>query len=190
MWRNSPQRFGHLSILLHWSMALAIYGMFALGLWMVGLGYYDGWYHTAPEIHKGIGIILFAALLLRLSWRVISPPPAPLKSYSPPARKAASAAHALLYGSLLVLLCSGYLISTADGKPISVFGWFEVPALFSGAAQQADLAGDVHLWLAWGLVLLSALHALAALKHHFIDRDVTLKRMLGCRIPLNSEKEQ
>lgn len=97
---------------------------------------------------------------------------------------------ALLYVLLLVLLLSGYLISTADGKPISVFGWFEVPALFSGAGQQADLAGDVHLWLAWSLVLLSALHALAALKHHFVDRDTTLKRMLGYRIPLTSEKEK
>ena len=190
MWRNSPQHFGIVSILLHWCMALAIYGMFALGLWMVGLGYYDGWYRSAPEIHKGVGIILFAALLLRLSWRIISPPPAPLKSYTPHVRKAATAAHWLLYGLLIVLLFSGYLISTADGKPISVFGWFDVPALFSGAGQQADLAGDVHLWLAWSLVLLSALHALAALKHHFIDRDVTLKRMLGFRIPLTSEKEQ
>lgn len=190
MWRNSTQHFGAVSILLHWLMALAIYGMFALGLWMVGLGYYDGWYHDAPEIHKGIGILLFAALLLRLGWRFISPPPKPLSSYSPAVRRSASAAHWLLYGLLLVLLFTGYLISTADGKPISVFGWFEVPALFSGAAQQADLAGDIHLWLAWGLVLISALHALAALKHHFIDRDVTLKRMLGYRIPLTSEKEK
>ena len=189
MWRNSPQHFGIVSILMHWCMALAIYAMFALGLWMVGLGYYDGWYRSAPEIHKGVGIILFAALLLRLSWRIISPPPAPLKTYAPHARKAAAAAHGLLYGLLIVLLFSGYLISTADGKPISVFGWFSVPALFSGAGLQADLAGDVHLWLAWSLVLLSALHALAALKHHFIDRDVTLKRMLGFRIPLPSEKE-
>ena len=190
MWRNSTQHFGLLSLLLHWLMALAIYGMFALGLWMVGLGYYDGWYRSAPEIHKGIGILLFAALLLRLSWRVISPPPAPLAHYSPQVRRAASVAHWLLYGLLLVLLFSGYLISTADGKPVSVFGWFSVPALLSGAGTQADLAGDVHLWLAWGLVLLSALHALAALKHHFIDRDVTLKRMLGYRIPLTSEKEK
>lgn len=190
MWRNSPQYFGLVSILFHWLMALAIYGMFALGLWMVGLGYYDGWYHNAPEIHKGIGILLFAALLLRLCWRVISPPPAPLKQYSPQVRRAASVAHWLLYGLLLVLLLSGYLISTADGKPISVFGWFNVPALFSGSGIQADLAGDVHLWLAWSLVLFSSLHGLAALKHHFIDRDVTLKRMLGYRIPLTSEKEK
>ena len=190
MWRNSKQHYGLLTIMLHWLMALAIYGMFALGLWMVGLGYYDGWYHSAPEIHKGIGILLFATLLLRLGWRVISPPPAPLSHYSPLIRRSATVAHGLLYGVLLLLLISGYLISTADGKAISVFGWFEVPALLGGAGEQADLAGDLHLWLAWGLVLFSALHGLAALKHHFVDRDVTLKRMLGYRIPLTSEKEK
>ncbi|WP_345829902.1 cytochrome b [Pantoea sp. BRR-3P] len=190
MWRNSTQHFGMVSILLHWLMALAIYGMFALGLWMVGLGYYDSWYHDAPEIHKGIGLLLFAALLARIGWRFLSPPPKPLRSDSLSVRRAARVAHGLLYGLLLVLLLSGYLISTAEGKPISVFGWFNVPALFSGAAQQADLAGDIHLWMAWSLILLSALHALAALKHHFIDRDVTLKRMLSYRIPLTSEKEK
>jgi cytochrome b561 len=190
MWRNSTQHFGMVSILLHWLMALAIYGMFALGLWMVGLGYYDSWYHDAPEIHKGIGLLLFAALLARIGWRFLSPPPKPLQSDSLSVRRAARVAHGLLYGLLLVLLLSGYLISTAEGKPISVFGWFDVPALFSGAAQQADLAGDIHLWMAWSLIVLSALHALAALKHHFIDRDVTLKRMLSYRIPLTSEKEK
>lgn len=50
--RNSSHQFGLVAVLLHWSMALAIYAMFALGLWMVGLGYYDSWYHDAPEIHK------------------------------------------------------------------------------------------------------------------------------------------
>ncbi|ERK07022.1 MAG: cytochrome b [Pantoea sp.] len=190
MWRNSPQQFGLISILLHWLMALAIYGMFALGLWMVGLGYYDSWYHSAPEIHKSIGILLLMALLLRLLWRFLSPPPAPLHSYSPVVRFAAIAAHWLLYSLLLAILVSGYLISTADGKPVSLFGWFDIPALVAGAAEQADVAGDIHLWLAWTVVVLSVLHGLAALKHHFIDRDITLQRMLGCRIPLTSEKEK
>ena len=62
-WRNTSTRYGHLSLLLHWGTALTVYGMFALGLWMVNLGYYDSWYHSAPEIHKSIGIILFIVLL-------------------------------------------------------------------------------------------------------------------------------
>ncbi|MDH0052212.1 cytochrome b561 [Pantoea sp. PA1] len=188
--RNSPGRYGWLSIFLHWSMALVIYAMFALGLWMVGLSYYDTWYHNAPEIHKSIGVILMLALIIRLIWRVISPPPKPLSSYSPLVRITAVVAHGLLYGLLIAILFSGYLISTADGKPVSVFGWFSLPAVLTGAGEQADLAGDIHLWLAWSIVILSVLHGLAALKHHFIDRDITLKRMLGLGIRSPSEKEK
>lgn len=178
-WRNTSSQYGHLSVLLHWLMALAVYGMFALGLWMVTLGYYDVWYHRAPELHKSIGIVIFVFLLLRVIWRFVSPPPPPLSSYSRLTRISAVAAHILLYALLFAILLSGYLISTAEGKPISVFGLVEIPALFSGAGEQADTAGDIHLWLAWSVVLLSVLHALAAFKHHFIDKDVTLKRMLG-----------
>lgn len=188
--RNSPGRYGWLSIFLHWSMALVIYAMFALGLWMVGLSYYDTWYHNAPEIHKSIGVILMLVLIIRLIWRVVSPPPKPLSSYSPLVRITAVLAHGLLYGLLIAILFSGYLISTADGKPVPVFGWFSLPAVLTGAGEQADLAGDIHLWLAWSIVILSVLHGLAALKHHFIDRDITLKRMLGLGIRSPSEKEK
>ncbi|MFB4342522.1 cytochrome b [Pantoea sp. CS_6] len=187
---NSSTRYGLLTIFLHWSMAVVIYAMFALGLWMVGLSYYDSWYHNAPDIHKSIGVLLMLALVIRLVWRVLSPPPEPLRSYSPAVRFAAVFVHWLLYSLLIALLLSGYLISTADGKPVSVFGWFSLPALFSGAGEQADLAGNIHLWLAWNIVVLSVLHGLAALKHHFIDRDITLKRMLGRRIHSPSEKEK
>lgn len=87
----------------------------------------------------------------------------------------------LLYLILFAIIISGYLISTADGQPISVFDWFSVPAVFTGEGEQADLAGDVHLYLAWAVVVLSLLHATGALKHHFIDKDITLKRMLGIK---------
>ena len=72
-----------------WLSAIIVYGMFALGLWMVTLSYYDGWYHKAPELHKSIGILLMMGLVIRVLWRVISPPPGPLPSYSPMTRLAA-----------------------------------------------------------------------------------------------------
>ncbi len=178
-WRNSKDRYGHLAIIFHWLVALSIYGMFGLGLWMVTLGYYDSWYHKAPELHKSIGIILLLVMLARVIWRWISAPPPALEGWSRFTRLSASVAHVLLYLLIFAIIFTGYLISTADGKPISVFGWFDVPATFSDAGEQADLAGDVHLWLAWSVVLLSVAHALAALKHHFINKDNTLKRMLG-----------
>ncbi|EPB0122180.1 cytochrome b [Providencia stuartii] len=178
-WKNSATRYGHISLLIHWLVAIVVYGMFALGLWMVTLGYYDSWYHQAPEIHKSIGILLFIVMAFRVIWRFISPSPKPLESYSRLTKISSAIAQILIYVILFSILISGYLISTADGQSISVFGWFEVPALFTGAATQADTAGDIHLYLAWAVVLLSLLHAFAAFKHHFFDGDITLKRMLG-----------
>ena len=178
-WRNSPERYGLLSILLHWLVAVVVFGMFGLGLWMVELDYYSGWYKTAPDLHKSIGLSLLAVMLLRLLWRVASPPPLPLASHDQKTQRAGKAAHWLLYAGLFALMLAGYLISTADGRGISVFGWFEVPASLTSIPDQEDVAGVVHEWLAWALVVLAGLHALAALKHHFIDRDATLMRMLG-----------
>ncbi len=177
--RNSPTRYGVISLLLHWVTAIVVYAMFGLGLWMVTLSYYDGWYHQAPELHKSIGILLMMGLVIRIIWRHVSPVPPPLQSQTLLTRLAAASAHIALYGILFAILISGYLISTADGKPISVFGLFDVPALLADAGTQADLAGSLHLWLAWSLVVLSVLHGLAAIKHHVIDKDATLTRMLG-----------
>lgn len=177
--RNTSRCYGIISISLHWIFAIAVYAMFGLGLWMVTLSYYDGWYHQAPELHKSIGVLLMMGLVIRVIWRHISPPPAAPKTHSKFTRISAVAAHITLYALLFALLISGYLISTAEGKPISVFGIFDVPATLADAGSQADIAGVIHLWLAWSVVILSVLHGLAALKHHFIDKDDTLKRMLG-----------
>ncbi|UHQ56714.1 MULTISPECIES: cytochrome b [Microbulbifer] len=179
--RNSKQQYGWMAIALHWLMAPAIIGMFALGWWMRQLSYYDPWYRQGPEIHKGIGILLLALLLLRLVWKAMNPHPQDVPGTPRWQALAARAAHGGLYLLLLAIMVSGYLISTADGRAISVFGWFEVPATLQGLANQEDLAGEIHEVLAWTLMGLVALHALAALKHHFVDRDATLRRMLGLR---------
>ncbi|PHM30129.1 cytochrome b [Xenorhabdus innexi] len=177
--QNTSKQFGHVSVLIHWLIALAVYGMFILGLWMVTLSYYDSWYHRAPELHKSIGFLIFIVMIIRVIWRFISPPPKPLSSYSQLTRISAKLAHFTLFIALFGILFSGYFISTADGQSISVFGWFEIPATLVKQGVQADTAGIIHLYLAWLLVILSLLHGLAALKHHFIDRDSTLKRMFG-----------
>ena len=178
-WRNSPSRYGAISICLHWLVALTVFGLFGLGFWMVDLDYYSQWYKRAPDLHKSVGLTLFALMLIRLLWRRLSPMPPALVSHSPATKLASKAAHLLLYLGLFVLMVSGYLISTADGRGIEVFGLFAVPASLTTIPDQEDVAGLVHEYLAWGLVILAGLHGLAALKHHFIDRDATLLRMLG-----------
>jgi cytochrome b561 len=83
--------------------------------------------------------------------------------------------------SILILFLSGYLIVTAKGDPLTVFDWFSIPALLTDQKGWSDWMGAVHLWAGWLIILLASLHALAALKHHFIDRDGTLKRMLAIK---------
>ena len=178
-WRNSSSRYGLVSILLHWGVAMVFFGLFGLGLWMVGLDYYSGWYRRAPDLHKGIGILLFIVMCARLAWRWISPPPPALPNHGPLIRLGAKLGHAVLYLGLFALMISGYLISTADGRPIEVFGLFQVPALVTSIPDQEDVAGLVHEYLAWALAIFAGIHALAALKHHFMDRDATLSRMFG-----------
>lgn len=179
MLRNTSTEYGLIAITLHWLVALVVIGLFALGLWMTGLDYYDAWYKRGPDLHKSIGVLLFITVAFRLGWRLVNPVPRPERSHTPWERRLAGIAHALLYVLLFAVMSAGYLISTADGRSIAVFGLFSVPATLSGLPGQEDIAGMIHEWLAYALIGLSSLHALAALKHHIIDRDRTLKRMFG-----------
>ncbi|WP_413663349.1 cytochrome b [Microbulbifer sp. CNSA002] len=180
--KNSSSSYGWVAIALHWIMAPAIIGTFILGWWMRQLSYYDPWYQRAPEIHKGVGIILLVFLLFRLAWRFANPSPASNPQTPSWQKFAATATHGLIYLLLLAIMVSGYLISTADGRPIDVFGIVSIPATLQGIPNQEDIAGSIHEILAWGLIGLVAAHVLAALKHHFIDRDGTLRRILGIRV--------
>ena len=176
---NQQQKYGLIAILLHWLIALVTFGLFALGLWMVELGYYDSWYQKAPKLHEGIGVFLFFFLLIRIVWRWISSTPEPLSNHKQWEKIGSHFAHGLLNILLIVITISGYLIVTAKGEPIHVFDLFSIPASMSDFSNQEDLAGEIHLITAWAVIILAAVHALAALKHHFIDKDRTLRRMLG-----------
>lgn len=176
--RNDKARYGWVAIGLHWLVALAVFALFGLGLYMVDLGYYDPWYRSAPDLHRSVGLTLLAAVLLRVVWRAVSPPPAPLVSHHRWEKVGARLAHWGLLILLFTAMISGYLISTADGSGIQVFDLFEVPSVTGRQSGLEDSAGLVHYWSTWALVVLAGLHGLVALKHHFIDRDATLKRML------------
>lgn len=168
---NAVSRF------IHWISAVVIIGMFAVGLWMTDLSYYSTWYRTAPHWHKSVGLLLAAITLFRVVWKIVTA--SPKVEGSTLEKLMAKVAHLFIYFDLLVLFVSGYLISTEDGRGIDVFNWFTVPgagALFEG---QADLAGLVHLYAAWALIVVAVLHALAAFKHHFISKDNTLRKMIG-----------
>lgn len=177
MWRNTQRTWGLVSILFHWLSAIAIIGLFILGWWMTGLGYYDSWYNQGPWVHRSIGMLLLIATVARIAWRLLQPTPAGEGSRFEVLT--AHLGHIALYIVLLLVMLSGYMISTANGRGISVFGWFDVPALLHGLPNQASIAGDIHWYSALALVVLAAGHALAAFKHHWVDRHATLVRMVN-----------
>jgi len=178
-WYNTTQTWGLISIIIHWISAITLIALFILGLWMVELTYYDDWYRSAPHLHKSIGLLVFFITILRIIWLRLSKKPTLLKSHSQIEHRLAKIVHWALYILLFSLMISGYLISTADGRSIELFNWFEIPAILSGITGQEDIAGKIHYILAMSLIVVACLHALGAIKHHFIDKDKTLNRMLG-----------
>ena len=166
-------------ISIHWITAFTVVGLFVLGLWMVELNYYSSWYKVAPMWHKSIGLLLALLTLARLLVRFRTVRPVQYgKSWE---MAVSSVVHITLYLVLVVILTSGYLISTADGRSIMVFNWLAIPSSGEWFERQEDVAGDIHFWAAIALVTIAFLHSAAALKHHFIDKDATLKQMLKWR---------
>lgn len=173
--RDTSAGYGIVTRFTHWTMAVAIIGMFALGLWMVTLNYYSPYYRSAPDIHRSVGILLLIGLVLRFAWRLANRKPADSELVAWE-RTAARIVHWGFYPLLLALMVSGYLISTADGRSIEVFDWFSVPSLFAKKGME-DVAGEVHEVLAYLTMAVVAAHAAASLKHHFVDRSRILVRM-------------
>ena len=180
MLKNTKESFGFISKTLHWLMAVLLIGLFAVGLYMTELDYYDSLYHTLPWWHKSIGLSVMALLIFRFIWKRSQADPAPLKTHKKWEVFLAHLIQRLFYGFILLIGISGYFISTAKGKGIEFFNFFEVPAITQALEEDsADLIGEIHEILAITLIVLAVLHALAALKHHFIDKDETLLRMIN-----------
>lgn len=176
--KSSANQYAALAKWLHWLSAVAVVGLFALGLWMVDLSYYHTWYQTAPELHVSVGVCLGLLTLLRLLYRALYPYPPAIAGGARGQVVAAKAAHVSLYLLLLALLISGYLIVTAEGEPLSVFGVVHLPALLNSDNNLQDSAGQLHEWLAYAVMILAAIHSAAALYHHYVIRDNTLLRMV------------
>ena len=170
-------RYGLPAVLLHLGAALLIFCTFPLGLYMVGL-------KLSPlklklySYHKWIGVTVFLLMLARAAWRAgHAPPPLPA---SVPAweRSLAGAAHLLLYLLLFAIPVTGWLFSSAAGFQTVYLGLVPLPDLVPKDKMLADLFRFVHMFLNYSLAAFVALHAAAALKHHFLDRDAVLARMV------------
>lgn len=175
--RNTTSRYGLLAVLLHWISACLVIGLFALGLWMVGINYYDPIYQQSHNLHKGLGILLLALTSFRLAVKLLQVSP----TLNGPLWKkvAVRVMHTALYALLFGLFFTGYLIATAENTTLSFFSLFTIPSPQRLLPDQwVLLASDLHLWLAYMLIGAVILHVVATLKHHLIDKDDTLKRIL------------
>ena len=177
-YKNTENSFGLVTILIHWLMALFIIGLFVIGKYMLSLDYYDSFYHTGPWWHKSFGLLVAFLLVYRIVWKLKNPSVKPLDSYKKYEISLAKLVQILLYISLIVCCISGVMISTAEGTGISFFNLFEIPAFIAKGKAQAELAGEIHYYATYTLIILAGLHMLAALKHHFLDKDKTLTRII------------
>jgi cytochrome b561 len=175
--KNSPQAWGSLSIGLHWLTLVLILGLAMVGLLMTDLP-------NGPQkiqlyaLHKSFGLTVLGLTAIRLIWRLFSTTPE--MAENTPAWQAliAKLTHGLLYVLLFAMPISGWLYNSAAGFPLKYFGLFKLPKLSGYDPQLKALAGEAHETFFYILALLMLMHAGAALKHHYLDKDNTLTRML------------
>lgn len=162
--------YGVVARTLHWLMAALLI-----------LQWFTGEYDDAfggKALHFGLGLTLFALVLLRLGWRITHPAP-PLPSPRRWERALARAMHYAWYALMLALPASGILARQLEGRATGWFGVFEVPPMMAVDKGLAHTMEEAHEVMATIFLVLLALHVLAALKHHFVDRDDVLRGMIG-----------
>ena len=169
------EKYSNGAITLHWLTAVLIVTNLLLGLSMVPLPISPQklyWY----QYHKWIGITVFLLTCARLGWRWAKPvpPPVPMPQWQ---RRIAAVTHVLLYVLLLVIPLSGWVYSSSTGVQVVYLGLVPLPDLVPNDKALAHVLKTVHVSLNFLLFVLVCVHAAAALKHHFVDRDPALMRM-------------
>jgi cytochrome b561 len=174
---NYTERYTRTAIAIHWLAAILIIGNLLWGLYMVSLDLsptklkYYSW-------HKWTGVTVFVLAAFRLLWRLRHPAPALPASMPAWQRSAAHASHVLLYVLFFAGPLSGWLFSSAAGFQTVWFGVLPIPDLIGKNKELADVLKLVHRSVVYALGGVIALHAAAAIKHHVLDRDDVLTRMM------------
>jgi cytochrome b561 len=168
-------RYTVTAIALHWLLALALFGTFALGVYMHELPV-SPWRLKLYSWHKWAGVTILALSFVRLAWRVTHRPPedVPMPGWQ---RQASHAAHHLLYVLFFVVPLMGWAYSSAAGFPVVWFGVLPLPDFVPVDRDLAGILKKLHEVLAIAMATIVLVHVAGAIKHHFIDRDGLLKRM-------------
>lgn len=172
--RDNVNDYGSVTRWLHWLTAGLIVIMLALG-WGREL-FPEGGERAIMSVHIGLGIAVLGLAVVRLAWRLLNPKRPPRDPGL--AGRVATVVQWSLIALLLLLPLTGWLLVSGGGHVPSFFGLFSLPALVGKSELWHEVGEGIHETLPWALVGVLALHALGALKHHLVDRDVTLTRML------------
>ena len=168
------------AIALHWLIALIILASLPVGLYMVDMALSPAKLRIY-SYHKWAGVTVFLLALVRVGWRLTHAVP-PLPNTVPPWQRTASEVnHLLLYVLMVAVPVSGWLMSSALGFQTVYFGVLPIPDLLAKDKVLGEQLKLVHMFLSYSLAVLVVMHAAAALKHHLIDRDDVLLRMLPFR---------
>ncbi|MGE0564581.1 MAG: cytochrome b [Pseudolabrys sp.] len=175
---NSPERYGAVVKLLHWMTALLIIAGWLLGTFGEELPR-GAARDAAMFFHVSAGLAVFAVIVLRLVWRIADRMPAPEPGrFAVLLHRAAALGHLALYAFVLAVPLVGVVLQFARGEPLPLFGIAEIASPWAADRGFAHSVEEVHEFLANALVVLALLHAAAALMHHWVFRDNTLRRML------------
>jgi cytochrome b561 len=169
------------SRLLHWSMAILIICMLLIGLSMVKS--LAVWQPVAISLHKSFGVLLLLMVLVRLVNKYLTPRPKLPRKMSEKQKIAAKASHFVLYAAMLLMPMSGWLMQSADGRVVNVFGLFTLPHLVEMNIKSYSFFREFHAWMAWLLIATIAVHVLGALYHGLIRQDRVLASMLYSKKP-------
>ncbi|MFQ5586528.1 MAG: cytochrome b [Thermodesulfobacteriota bacterium] len=150
-----------------WVMAILCVGLVCLGWYMVGLTFYDRWYHDSLMLHKSFGMVVLLLVLAKGGWTLYA---GVERSSSPEKPLNRKYTHITFYLLMAVITVSGYFISTSAGAPISMFGLFGMPAIVAVSDAVRDVAIGVHYYLSYGTVFLAMLHGVVRLKPRVMAR--------------------
>lgn len=184
---NNARTYGYGAISLHWLMAILFFLMIGMGLTMTSLPIDNPRTFPLYQLHKSLGMVMLALVCLRLFWRRMNEQPA-APALSALERGLMHLTHYGLYFCLFLMPITGWVVvsSSAFGLPTRIFNLFTLPHIWFVAASPHkalinDIASEVHEILAWSALALIAIHAFAAIYHHFVRRDDVLMRMIFSR---------
>lgn len=175
--KNSPEKFGAVTKAFHWLTSITVIALIAVGLYMTNAGKTAAAFRLYG-LHKSFGILVLSVTILRVLWHVYSKKPPLVTGMKRWEQFAAHAGHVFLYICLFGMPLSGWAMSSAFGRTVEFFWLFKLPDLVKPDQELAVNLAALHEYLAYMLIAMILLHVGAALKHHFISRDATLRRML------------